>query len=78
MRLSAAVSPREKEFAKWILEVANGTVPAVTVDVDTEKDWIEIPPNLLLPSSSQRYLASLVAAVYPALEANAGNPSYIK
>ncbi|KAH8957187.1 hypothetical protein BDL97_07G078900, partial [Sphagnum fallax] len=38
------------EFANWILQIENGTVPTLPPQHDLEEDWIRLPEPLLLPA----------------------------
>ncbi|KAI3938148.1 hypothetical protein MKW98_018704 [Papaver atlanticum] len=53
MRLSTGDASQDKrdeieEFAKWILDVGNGKVPAISLDGSEDRDWIQIPSDLLI------------------------------
>jgi hypothetical protein len=39
-----ATYEEQREFAKWVLNVGNGTLPAIVKEEGVNPDWIKIPP----------------------------------
>ncbi len=48
MRVMAANSEEQREFAKWVLNVGNGTLPAIAEGEVVDPDWIKIPSHMKL------------------------------
>jgi hypothetical protein len=44
----AANSEEQREFAKWVLNVGNGTLPAIAEGEVVDPDWIKIPSHMKL------------------------------
>ncbi len=65
------------EFANWILQIGNGTVPTLPPQHDLEEDWIQLLEPLLLPVD-MRTKKNLIEFVYPDLMNNFSNPIYFK
>ncbi|KAH8939712.1 hypothetical protein BDL97_15G050400 [Sphagnum fallax] len=65
------------EFANWILQIGNGTMPTLPPQHDLEEDWIRLPEPLLLPTN-MRTKENLIEFVYPDLMNNFSNPIYLK
>ncbi len=65
------------EFANWILQIGNGTMPTLPPQHDLEEDWIRLPEPLLLPAHVCTK-ENLIEFVYPDLMNNFSNPIYLK
>jgi hypothetical protein len=65
------------EFANWILQIGNGTVPTLPPQHGLEEDWIRLPESLLLPAD-MRTKENLIEFVYSDLMNNFSNPIYLK
>ncbi|KAJ1283783.1 hypothetical protein BS78_03G153100 [Paspalum vaginatum] len=72
--LSDAQRQRFHEFAEWLLQVGEGTVPSSPID-QTDASWIKIPEYLLLPPES-RNLDGLISFVYDASN-DSGSAAYL-
>ncbi|WZZ27765.1 hypothetical protein YC2023_011166 [Brassica napus] len=74
MRLSQA----DKEFAKWILEVGNGTAPTVATEgrCEEEGDQVIIRDEFMLPSSGLPH-QTISDAAYPNFVNNYLNRTYL-
>jgi hypothetical protein len=60
----AANSEEQQEFAKWVLNVGDGNLPAITEGKGVDPDWIKIPSHTRLPTedcNSRR----LIQTIYP-------------
>jgi len=45
----ATSSKEQREFAKWVLNVGDSNLPAITEEEGVDPDWIKIPSNMRLP-----------------------------
>ncbi|XP_066383634.1 uncharacterized protein [Miscanthus floridulus] len=61
--LSDAQRQNLQQFAEWLLQVGEGTVPDSSPVDQGDASWIKIPEYLLLPPES-RTLRSLISFVY--------------
>ncbi|XP_066373981.1 uncharacterized protein [Miscanthus floridulus] len=61
--LSEPQRQKLQEFAKWLLQVGEGTVPSSSPIDQTDASWITIPEYLLLPLEF-RNLEGLISFVY--------------
>ncbi|KAI3956795.1 hypothetical protein MKW92_017597 [Papaver armeniacum] len=82
MRLSnsdanAAEQQKIGEFAKWVLDVGDGKIPATAINESEEKTWIQIPDDLLI-RCEQDHLHEMVEAMYPDLLANMHDHEYLR
>jgi hypothetical protein len=50
-------------FAKWVLEIGDGTVPAVAREGESEPSWISIPPEHLVHTDGAK-IPAIVDSVY--------------
>jgi hypothetical protein len=62
-----------KEFSEWVLGIGDGTVG----DVRDDGINIQIPEDLLIPSSSDP-IASIVDCIYPSILQNMHDPEFFK
>jgi len=60
----AANSEEQREFAKWVLNVGDGNLPAIVEEKGVDPDWIKIPCHmrLLVEDCSLR---RLIRTIYP-------------
>jgi hypothetical protein len=58
MRIMATNSKEQWEFAKWVLNVGDGSLPAITEEEGVNPDWIKISSHmrLLTEDCSLRWL----------------------
>ncbi len=48
MRVMATNSEEQREFAKWVLNVGDGNLPAIAREEGVDPDWIKIPSHMKL------------------------------
>ncbi len=48
MPVMAANSEEQREFAKWVLNVGDGRLPAIEEEEGVDPDWIKIPSHMRL------------------------------
>jgi hypothetical protein len=46
----ATNSEKQREFAKWMLNVKDGNLLAITEEEGVDPDWIKIPSHMRLPA----------------------------
>jgi hypothetical protein len=46
----AANHEEQREFAKWVLNVGDGSLPAIVEEEGVDPDWIKIPSHMRLPA----------------------------
>jgi hypothetical protein len=63
-------------FAKWVLSIGDGTLPAERRESECEATWITIPTDLLLRVEGDK-VAALVSEVYPDFLLNYQDPTYL-
>jgi hypothetical protein len=49
MRVIAANSEKQQEFAKWVLNVGDDSLPAILEEEGVDLDWIKTPSHMRLP-----------------------------
>jgi len=59
----AANSKEERKFAKWVLNVGDGSLLA-TVEEGVDPDWIKIPSHMRLRAEDCS-LRGLIRTIYP-------------
>ncbi|KAM2883182.1 hypothetical protein COP2_016053 [Malus domestica] len=65
------------DFAKWILDIGNGTVARSISSTDEESSWIEFP-NQFLIHFDEDPIKAMVSAVYTNFKTNFRDVSYLK
>lgn len=73
---SAEECEREEKFAKWVLDIGDGNMPAIATDVDTEPNWIRIPQDCTLHEERQN-LEGLIESIYPNYILHVGDAEYL-
>ncbi|XP_027184152.1 ATP-dependent DNA helicase PIF1-like [Coffea eugenioides] len=66
-----------EEFSKWILDLGEGKLPAISFDDEDESTWIEIPDDLLIPQDTD-CIHCIIDSTKPDLLANYNNASYLR
>ncbi|KAH9545185.1 hypothetical protein CY35_12G035600 [Sphagnum magellanicum] len=64
MRVMATNSEEQREFAKWVLNVGDGSLPAIAREEGVDPDWIKIPSHMRLPAEDCS-LRGLIRTIYP-------------
>ncbi|CAN6556225.1 unnamed protein product [Malus baccata var. baccata] len=65
------------DFAKWILDIGNGTVARSISSTDEESSWVEFP-NQFLIHFDEDPIKAMVSAVYTNFKTNFRDVSYLK
>lgn len=63
-------------FAKWVLDIGNGTIPATVKNDESEPSWVQIPDDLLIKTDGEK-IPALINEVFPDLLNNHRNPEYL-
>lgn len=63
-------------FAKWVLDISNGTVPTTVKNNESEPSWVQIPDDLLIKTDGEK-IPALINEVFPDLLNNHRNPEYL-
>jgi ATP-dependent DNA helicase PIF1 len=71
----ATNSEEQQEFAKWVLNVGNGSLPAITRE-GVNPDWIKIPSHMRLPTEDSS-LRGLIQTIYPDHQCYFGDAMYL-
>jgi hypothetical protein len=64
-------------FSQWILDIGNGTVPAVARQGETEPSWITIPDEHLVHADGDK-IPAIVESVYIDFLTRYSDPNYLK
>jgi hypothetical protein len=64
-------------FSQWILDIGNGTVPAVARQGETEPIWITIPDEHLVHADGDK-IPAIVESVYIDFLTRYSDPNYLK
>jgi hypothetical protein len=65
-----------EQFSKWVLDIGDGALPAVTRGDESEPTWITISEDLLIHTDGDA-VASLISEVYPNLLERYMDPTYL-
>jgi ATP-dependent DNA helicase PIF1 len=63
MQVMATNSEEQQEFAKWVLNVGDGILPAIAEE-GVDPYWIKIPSHMRLPAEDYN-LRGLIQTIYP-------------
>jgi ATP-dependent DNA helicase PIF1 len=75
MRVMVTYYEEQQEFAKWVLNVGDGNLPA-TVEEGVDPDWIKIPSHMRLPAEDCS-LKGLIQTIYPDHRCHSGDAMYL-
>jgi hypothetical protein len=76
MQVMAANSEEQQEFAKWVLNVGDGSLSAIVDEEGVDPDWIKIPSHMRLPAEDCN-LRGLIRTIYPDHRCHSGEPVYL-
>ncbi len=63
MRIMATNFEEQREFAKWVLNVGDSSLPAITEEEGVDLDWIKISSHMKLPVEDCS-LRGLIRTIY--------------
>jgi hypothetical protein len=72
----AANSKEQRKFAKWVLNVGDGSLPAIAEEEGVDPDWIKIPSHMKLPTEDYS-LRGLIRTTYPDHQCHSGDATYL-
>jgi hypothetical protein len=75
MRVMATNSEEQQEFAKWVLNVRDGNLPAIAEE-GVDPDWIKIPSHMRLQAEDCS-LRGLIRTIYPDHWCHFGDAMYL-
>jgi len=76
MRVMAANFEEQREFAKWVLNVGDGSLPAIAEEEGVDLDWIKIPSHMQMPVEDCS-LRGLIRTIYPDHQCHFGDAMYL-
>jgi hypothetical protein len=71
----ATNSEEERKFAKWVLNVGDGSFPTIAEEESVDPDWIKIPSHMRL-SAEDCSLRGLIQTIYPDHQCHSGDAMY--
>ncbi|KAH8956555.1 hypothetical protein BDL97_07G045300 [Sphagnum fallax] len=72
----ATNSQKQREFAKWVLNVGDGNLPAIAEEEGVNPNWIKIPSHMRLPAKDCS-LKRLIRTIYPDHRCHSGDAMYL-
>jgi hypothetical protein len=72
----AANFEEQREFAKWVLNVGDDSLPAIVEEEGVDLDWIKIPSHMRLPTEDCS-LRGLIRTIYPDHQRHSGDAIYL-
>jgi hypothetical protein len=72
----AANSKEQRDFARWVLNVEDGSLPAIAEEEGVDPNWIKIPSHMKLPAEDCS-LRGLIRTIYPDHQCHFGDYYYI-
>jgi len=72
----ATNSEEQQKFAKWVLNVGDGSLPAITEEEGVNLDWIKIPFHMRLLVEDYN-LRGLIRTIYPNHQHHTGDAMYL-
>jgi hypothetical protein len=72
----AANFEEQREFAKWVLNVGNGSLLAIAGEEGVDPNWIKIPSHMRL-SEEDCSLRGLIRTIYPNHQCHSGDAMYL-
>ncbi|KAM0834023.1 hypothetical protein ACQ4PT_063881 [Festuca glaucescens] len=74
---NAVVQAEVAAFAEWVLNIGDGTIPAVARQGESSPTWITIPDEYLVHTEGDK-IAAIVESVYIDLLTRYSDPNYLK
>ncbi|PWZ21610.1 ATP-dependent DNA helicase pif1, partial [Zea mays] len=65
-----------EQFSKWVLDIGDGALPAMTRGDESEPTWVTIPEDLLIRTDGDA-AAALISEFYPDLLERYMDPTYL-
>ncbi len=75
MLVMATNSEEQRKFAKWVLNVGDGSLPAIVEEKGVDPDWIKIPSHMRLPTEDYS-LRGLIQTIYLDHQRHFGDAMY--
>jgi ATP-dependent DNA helicase PIF1 len=72
----AANYKKQRKFAKWVLNVGDGSLLAIAKEEGVDPDWIKIPSHMRLPAEDCS-LKGLIRTIYPDHRCHSGDAMYL-
>jgi hypothetical protein len=72
----AANSEEQREFAKWVLNVGDGSLLTIAGEEGVDPYWIKIPSHMRL-SKEDCSLKGLIRTIYPDHQCHSGDAMYL-
>jgi hypothetical protein len=75
MRVIATNSEEQREFAKWVLNVGDNSLPTIAEEEDIDPYWIKIPSHMRLQVEDCN-LRGVIRIIYPDHQRHFGDAMY--
>jgi ATP-dependent DNA helicase PIF1 len=72
----ATNSEKQREFAKWVLNVRDDSLPNIAREEGVDPNWIKIPSHMRLPAKDCS-LRGLIRTIYPDHRCHSGDAMYL-
>jgi hypothetical protein len=76
MRVMATNSEKQREFAKWVLNVGDNNLLAIAKEEGVDPDWIKIPSHMRLQAEDCS-LRGLIRTIYSDHQCHSGDAMYL-
>ncbi len=76
MRVMTANSEEQQKFAKWVLNVGDGSLFAIAEEEGVNPNWIKIPSHMRLPTEDYS-LRGLIRTIYPDHQRHSRDAMYL-
>jgi hypothetical protein len=76
MRVMVVNSKEQREFAKWVLNVGDGSLITIAKEEGVNLDWIKILSHMRLPTKNYN-LRKLIQTIYPDHQRHFKNAMYL-
>jgi 2,4-dienoyl-CoA reductase-like NADH-dependent reductase (Old Yellow Enzyme family) len=76
MRVMATNSEKQREFAKWVLNVGDNNLLAIAKEEGVDPDWIKIPSHMRLQAEDCS-LRGLIRTIYSDHRCHSGDAMYL-